>query len=57
MYKKINYLWGGVFTANDYGSDKSNRILSIYSKLMKGAMIYKLEEAVNYGVNERYNVT
>ena len=44
---------GGVFTVRDYGSDKSNRILSIYSKLMNGAMIYKSKEAVNFGVNER----
>lgn len=34
-------------------SDKINRVLSIYSKLMNGYIISKAEEAANYGVNER----
>lgn len=53
VYNQLQYLLGGVSTASDYGSDKSIRILSIYSKLMNGSMIYKSEEAVNFGVNER----
>lgn len=34
-------------------SDKINRILGLYSKLMNGELIYKAEEAQRYGVNER----
>lgn len=37
----------------DFGKDKANRILSIYSRLVKGCMVYKSEEAINFGVNER----
>ena len=37
----------------ELGNDKSNRILSIYSKLMNGAIVDKSEEALNSGVNER----
>ena len=33
--------------------DKVGRILTIYSKLMNGAIVNKTEEAVNFGVNER----
>lgn len=33
--------------------DKVGRILDLYTKLMNGYLIYKSEEAVNYGVNER----
>lgn len=33
--------------------DKIERVLGIYTKLMKGYLINKAEEAVNYGVNER----
>ena len=33
--------------------DKVNRVLSLYTKLINGAVIYKAEEANNYGVNER----
>lgn len=33
--------------------DKVNRVLSLYTKLINGAVIYKIEEANNYGVNER----
>lgn len=35
------------------GTDKIERVLGLYTKLMNGALIYKSEEAVNYGVNER----
>lgn len=35
----------------DYG--KIDRVLGIYSKLMNGAIVNKVEEAQNYGVNER----
>lgn len=34
-------------------SGKIDRVLSIYSKLMGGALVNKAEEAQNYGVNER----
>ena len=37
----------------EFGSDKANRILSMYSRLANGGMIYKSEEATNFGVNER----
>lgn len=38
----------------DYqGSDKIDRVLGIYSKLMNGYIVNKAEEAQNYGVNER----
>lgn len=35
------------------GKDKVGRILTIYSKLMNGAIVNKAEEATNFGVNER----
>ena len=41
------------FTKEEFGNYKADRILSIYSKLMNGGMIFKAEEAVNFGVNER----
>ena len=34
-------------------TDKIERVLEIYSKLMKGTVINKAEESVRYGVNER----
>lgn len=34
-------------------SDKIERVLGIYTKLMNGYLINKSEEATNYGVNER----
>lgn len=34
-------------------SDKIERMLGIYTKLMNGYLVSKSEEAVNYGVNER----
>ena len=34
-------------------SDKIERVLDIYTKLMNGYLVNKAEEAVNYGVNER----
>lgn len=34
-------------------TDKIERVLGIYSKLMNGTVINKAEEAVRYGVNER----
>ncbi len=34
-------------------NDKTERVLSIYTKLMNGYLINKAEEANNYGVNER----
>ena len=34
-------------------SDKIERVLGIYTKLMNGYLVSKAEEAVNYGVNER----
>lgn len=34
-------------------SDKIGRVLGIYTKLMNGYLVSKMEEAVNYGVNER----
>lgn len=37
----------------DLGNDKANRVLSIYSKLMNGSTVFKSEEAVCFGVNER----
>lgn len=35
------------------GSDKIERVLGIYTKLMNGAVLDKAEEALNYHVNER----
>ena len=34
-------------------SGKNERILCLYSKLLEGKVIYKSEEALYYGVNER----
>lgn len=34
-------------------SDKIERVLGIYTKLMNGYLVSKAEEAINYGVNER----
>lgn len=34
-------------------SDKIERVLGIYTKLMNGYLVSKAEEALNYGVNER----
>lgn len=34
-------------------SDKIERVLAIYTKLINGYLVNKAEEAVNYGVNER----
>lgn len=34
-------------------SDKIERVLGIYTKLMNGYLVSKVEEAINYGVNER----
>lgn len=34
-------------------SDKINRVLAIYTKLINGAIVNKASEAVHYGVNER----
>lgn len=35
------------------GTDKIERVLGIYTKLINGAVVKKSTEAVNYGVNER----
>lgn len=35
------------------GTDKIERVLGIYTKLINGSVVYKAAEAVNYGVNER----
>lgn len=37
-------------------SDKTTRILKLYTKLMNGYTINKIEEAQNSGVNERGGV-
>lgn len=34
-------------------NDKIERVLGIYTKLMNGCLVNKVEEAQNYGVNER----
>lgn len=34
-------------------ADKIERVLGIYTKLMNGGLVYKNEEATNYGVSER----
>lgn len=34
-------------------SDKIERVLGIYTKLMNGYLVSKAEESANYGVNER----
>lgn len=36
-----------------FKSDKIERVLAIYTKLMNGYLVNKSEEALNYGVNER----
>jgi predicted DNA-binding transcriptional regulator YafY len=33
--------------------EKVNRVLGIYTRLINGGLVYKMEEAANYGVNER----
>jgi predicted DNA-binding transcriptional regulator YafY len=38
-------------TAGSY--EKVNRVLGIYTRLINGGLVYKAEEAANYGVNER----
>jgi predicted DNA-binding transcriptional regulator YafY len=38
-------------TAGSY--EKVNRVLGIYTRLINGGLVYKTEEAANYGVNER----
>lgn len=35
------------------GTDKIERVLGIYTKLINGSVVYKSEEAANYCVNER----
>lgn len=37
----------------EYKSDKTKRVLGIYTKLMNGHLVNKVEEARKYGVNER----
>ncbi len=34
-------------------TDKISRVLGLYTKLINGEVVYKAEEAANYGVNER----
>ena len=34
-------------------TDKIQRVLGIYKKLINGEIVNKIEEATNYGVNER----
>lgn len=34
-------------------SDKVERVFGIYTKLMNGCLVNKVEEAQKYGVNER----
>ena len=36
-----------------FGADKSSRLLKIYSKLVKGCIVNKSEEAANFNVDER----
>lgn len=36
-----------------FGTDKSSRLLKIYSKLVKGRIVNKSEEAANFNVDER----
>ena len=38
---------------NVFGADKSSRLLKIYSKLVKGYIVNKREEADNFNVDER----
>ena len=38
---------------NVFGADKSSRLLKIYSKLLKGYIVNKREEADNFNVDER----
>lgn len=38
---------------NVFGADKSSRLLKIYSKLVKGCIVNKSEEAANFNVDER----
>lgn len=39
--------------AEKIGTDKIERVLGIYTKLINGSVVYKSEEAANYCVNER----
>ena len=39
--------------SSDDGTDKIERVLGIYTRLINGAIVNKAEEATNYGVNER----
>lgn len=39
--------------AEKEGTDKIERVLGIYTKLINGSIVIKAEEAANYGVNER----
>ena len=38
---------------NVFGADRSSRLLKIYSKLVKGCIVNKSEEAANFNVDER----
>lgn len=40
-------------TLEKEGTDKIERVLGIYTKLINGAVVRKIEEAANYNVNER----
>ena len=37
----------------DYGNGKADRVLSLYTRLLNGELVYKGEEAIRYKVNER----
>lgn len=39
--------------SENIGTDKIERVLGIYTKLINGSIVRKCEEAVNYNVNER----
>lgn len=42
-----------ITASSEIGKDKVGRVLSIYSKLMNGGIVYKSEEAIYFGVDGR----
>lgn len=51
LYNRVKSRYGDGMEEKSRG--KNNRILGIYTKLLEGHIIYKSEEAIRYGVNER----
>jgi len=52
--KRYNRIKGGVYLMEDINNkNKIIRVLDIYTKLIQGEVVNKVEQARNYNVNER----